>query len=181
MIARLREKFNKEHVSVLMQKLEIKNRMAVPELEKININAGVGQAIAEPKVIDFVVSEISKITGQRPVVTKAKKAISNFKLRQGLPIGVTVTLRNNQMYEFMDRLFNVALPRVRDFKGVSANGFDKQGNYTMGLREHVIFPEVDLDKVETVFGMNVTFVIKAKKREHARELLKLMGMPFRVN
>lgn len=182
MTARLREAFTKEIVPALMKQFSFKNRMQVPCLKKIVLNVGLGKmAIADPKIIDTATQDLAKITGQKPVVTKAKKAISNFKLRRGLSIGCMVTLRQNRMYEFMDRLCNVALPRVRDFKGVSSKGFDGRGSYTLGLREQVIFPEVDFDKVEKSFGMNVTFVTTAKNKEEARGLLALLGMPFREN
>jgi large subunit ribosomal protein L5 len=182
MAARLKETYLKEVVPTLMKQFSFKNRMQVPRLQKIVLNVGLGkQAIAEAKVIDMAVTELGRITGQKPVVTKAKKAISNFKLRKGLSIGCMVTLRQERMFEFMDRLCNVALPRVRDFKGVSPKGFDGRGSYTLGLKEHVIFPEIDFDKVEKSFGMNVTFVTTAKNKEETRGLLTHLGMMFREN
>jgi large subunit ribosomal protein L5 len=182
MPARLKERYLKETVPSLMKQFALKNRMQVPGLRKIVLNMGLGKmAVVDGKVIDVAAQDLGKITGQRPVVTKAKKAISNFKLRKGLSIGCMVTLRQDRMYEFMDRLCNVALPRVRDFKGVSPKGFDGRGSYTLGLKEHVIFPEIDVDKVEKVFGMNVTFVTSARNKEQTRGLLSQMGMPFREN
>jgi large subunit ribosomal protein L5 len=182
MPARLKETYLKETVPNLMTKLGLKNRMEVPRLQKIVLNMGLGKmAIADAKVIDAAAQDLGRITGQKPVVTKAKKAISNFKLRRGLPIGCMVTLRQDRMYEFMDRLCNVALPRVRDFKGVSPKGFDGKGAYTLGLKEHMIFPEIDFDKVEKVYGMNITFVTTARNREQTRGLLTMLGMPFREN
>jgi large subunit ribosomal protein L5 len=162
-----------------MKEFNYGNRMQVPRLEKIVLNVGLGEAIANAKLIDAAVEEVGVITGQRPVVTRAKKAIANFKLRQGLPIGVMVTLRQTRMYEFLDRLVNMALPRVRDFKGVSAKSFDGRGNYTLGLREQLIFPEINYDKVEKIKGMNITIVTTARTDEEARALLRLFGMPFR--
>jgi large subunit ribosomal protein L5 len=153
--------------------------MQVPRLEKIVVNMGLGEAISNGKLIDAAVEDLSVITGQRPVVTRAKKAIANFKLRQGVPIGAMVTLRKRRMYEFLDRLVNIALPRVRDFKGVSGKSFDGRGNYTLGLREQLIFPEINYDKVEKVKGMNITIVTTARTDEEAKALLRLFGMPFR--
>jgi large subunit ribosomal protein L5 len=153
--------------------------MQVPRLDKIVLNVGLGEAISNAKLIDAAVADLGVITGQRPVVTRAKKAIANFKLRQGLAIGVMVTLRQNRMYEFLDRLVNMALPRVRDFKGVSGKSFDGRGNYTLGLREQLIFPEIDYDKVEKIKGMNITIVTTARTDEEAKALLRLFGMPFR--
>lgn len=155
--------------------------MAIPRLEKIVINMGMGEAIANAKILDTAADEIKSITGQKPVVTKAKKSIASFKLRQGMPIGVMVTLRGDRMYEFMDRLVSVALPRVRDFRGVSPKAFDGRGNYTIGVREQLIFPEIDFNKVDKLRGMNISIVTTAKNDELARALLKALGMPFRLN
>ncbi|MCB0309335.1 MAG: 50S ribosomal protein L5 [Bdellovibrionales bacterium] len=179
MAARLKEKYEKEVVPALVTKFGYKNKMQVPGLSKIVINIGLGRAVNEPKIVDYAAGELGKITGQKPVLTKAKKAISNFKLRKGLPIGCMVTLRKNQMYEFFDRLCNIGLPRVRDFRGVSVKAFDDRGNYTLGLKEHSIFPEVDLDKVDSTMGMNITFVTTADSKDEGMELLSLLGMPFR--
>lgn len=179
MIPRLKEKYNKTLSSELQTKLNLKNPNAVPKLQKIVINIGIGKANQDGKASAIAVNELTKITGQKPVISKAKKAIANFKLRQGMPVGVMVTLRQNHMYEFMDRLFSVALPRVKDFKGVSRKSFDEKGNYTLGLREHTIFPEIDIDKAELILGMNITFVSKSKNKTEALELLSGLGMPFR--
>ncbi|MEZ4704277.1 MAG: 50S ribosomal protein L5 [Bdellovibrionota bacterium] len=176
---RLKEKYKNEIVSSLSTKLGIKNVNAIPKLSKIVVNMGLGQAVADAKLIQNATQDMAAITGQKPVVTKAKKAIANFKLRQGMPIGCKVTLRNERMYEFLDRLVNVALPRVRDFKGVSIKAFDKDGNYTLGVKEHIIFPEIDFDKVDKILGMNITFVTTAKDKTHAKELLGQLGVPFR--
>lgn len=176
---RIKEKYQKEVVPALLKKFGYKNPMQVPRLKKIVLNMGLGKAVSEPKVVDFAAGEMGKITGQKPVLTRAKKAISNFKLRKGLPIGCMVTMRKDRMYEFFDRLCNVALPRVRDFRGVSNKAFDDRGNYTLGLKEHTIFPEVDFDKVETQMGMNITIVTTAKNKEEGMELLTLLGLPFR--
>lgn len=182
MPSRLQETYGKEIVPKLMKQFSYGNQMQVPRLKKIVLNAGLGkQAIADPKAIEVAAKDIGSITGQRPVVTKAKKAISNFKLRKGLPVGCVVTLRADRMYEFMDRLCNIALPRVRDFKGVSPKGFDGLGSYTMGLKDQVIFPEIDIDKVQQTFGMNITFVTTAKSPEETKGLLDFLGMPFRKN
>jgi len=178
-IPRLRDRYFKDCVPALMKEFNYGNTMQVPRLEKIVLNIGLGEAISNGKLIDAAVEELGVITGQRPVVTRAKKAIANFKLRQGLPIGVMVTLRQNRMYEFLDRLVNMALPRVRDFKGVSGKSFDGRGNYTLGLREQLIFPEINYDKVEKIKGMNITIVTTARTDEEAKALLRLFGMPFR--
>ncbi|MCB1198047.1 MAG: 50S ribosomal protein L5 [Deltaproteobacteria bacterium] len=171
---------NKEKIiPALKEKLSIKNIHAVPQLEKVVINVGLGRAIQDPKVIQVAVEELGKITGQKPVITRAKKAIANFKLRQGMPIGCMVTLRGSQMYEFIERLVHVSLPRVRDFKGISPKGFDKNGNYNLGIKEHLIFPEIDFDKVDKVFGMNITFVTSTDDSVKAKALLTEMGLPFR--
>jgi large subunit ribosomal protein L5 len=178
---RIREQYDKEAVPALMKQFGYKNRLQVPRLERIVLNMGLGKGTADPKIVETGASEQAKIAGQKPVVTRAKKAISNFKLRKGLQIGAMVTLRQRNMYEFMDRLCNVALPRVRDFKGVSPKSFDTRGNYTLGIREHIIFPEIDFDKVDKVLGMNVTFVTTARTSEEAKALLGYLGMPFRKN
>lgn len=177
-MSRLRELFKKEAVPALTRQFNYKNVMAVPRLVKINVNMGLGEAIANAKLLDIAADEVAAITGQRPVVTKAKKSIAAFKLRQGMPIGVTVTLRGDRMYEFLDRLVNIALPRVRDFRGVSTRSFDGRGNYTLGLRDQLIFPEVDYGKVDKARGMNVTVVTTAKTDDEAFALLSLLGMPF---
>lgn len=178
-MARLEEQFKKEVVPALMQKFNYKNIMQVPKVEKVVINVGLGEAIQNPKALDATVEDIQQITGQKPVVTRAKKSIAGFKLREGMPIGVKVTLRGERMYHFIDKLFNVALPRVRDFRGVSPKAFDGRGNYTLGLKEQLIFPEIDYDKIDKVRGMDVVFVTTAKTDEEARELLAQLGMPFR--
>lgn len=176
---RLRERYKKEVVADLMKRFAYTSTMQVPRLERIVINMGLGAAVGNPKIIDNAVEELSAITGQKPVVTRAKKAIANFKLRQGLPIGVKVTLRRERMWEFMDRLVNLALPRVRDFRGTSPKAFDGAGNYTLGLREQIVFPEINFDSVDSVKGMNVTFVTTARTNEEAKALLQSLGMPFR--
>jgi large subunit ribosomal protein L5 len=178
-MATLKERYKTEIVPALRKRFAYKNVMEVPRLEKIVINMGLGEAIQNIKVLDASTSELSVITGQRPVVTKARKSIAQFKVRTGMPIGCMVTLRSDRMYYFLDRLINVALPRVRDFKGLSPDSFDGRGNYTLGVREQLIFPEVDYDKVEKAKGMNISVVTTAKTDEEAMELLKLMGMPFR--
>jgi len=175
---RLKEKYTKEVVPALKEKFQYKSIMQVPKIEKICINKGIGAAVADKKMIDVGVEEISSITGQKAVPTRSKKDISNFKLRKAQAIGVKVTLRGNRMYEFMDRLMNVALPRVRDFKGISDKGFDGRGNYTMGVKEQIIFPEISIDKVSKINGMDITFVTSAQSDEESYELLKAFGMPF---
>lgn len=175
---RLKQKYQKEIMTALKEKFQYKSIMEVPKVEKICINKGMGVAVADKKLIDVAVEEISTITGQKAVSTKSKKAISNFKLRENQPIGVRVTLRGDRMYEFMDRLMNISLPRVRDFKGVSAKGFDGRGNYTLGVKEQIIFPEISIDKVTKISGMDITFVTSAKTDEESFELLKAFGMPF---
>ncbi len=177
-MARLKTKFNEEITKAMMEKFGYKNIMEVPRFEKIVLNMGLGQAKENPKYLQNAVEELVVITGQKPVVTKAKKSVSNFKVREGMNVGAKVTLRGERMYEFMDRLISIALPRVRDFRGVNPNAFDGRGNYTLGVKEQLIFPEVEYDKVDTVRGMDVTFVTTANTDEEARELLKLMGMPF---
>jgi large subunit ribosomal protein L5 len=175
---RLKEKYLKEILPALKEKFQYTSIMQVPKIEKICINKGVGAAVADKKIVDVALEEISTITGQRAVSTKSKKAISNFKLRENLPIGVRVTLRGERMYEFLDRLMNIALPRVRDFRGVSDKSFDGQGNYTLGVKEQIIFPEISIDKVTKINGMDITFVTTAKTDEESYELLKGFGMPF---
>ncbi len=175
---RLKEKYTKEIVPALKEKFQYKSVMQVPKIEKICVNKGIGAAVADKKMIDVGLEEITTITGQKAVPTRSKKDISNFKLRANLPIGVKVTLRGERMYEFMDRLMNVALPRVRDFKGVSDKGFDGRGNYTLGVKEQIIFPEISIDKVSKINGMDITFVTNAKTDEESYELLKAFGMPF---
>jgi len=178
--ARLKDKYKKEVVPALMKEFDLKNVMAVPRLEKVVINMGMGEATQNAKVLDPAVAELTQITGQKPIVTKAKKSIAAFKVREGMPIGAMVTLRGDRMYEFLDRLMNVALPRVRDFRGVSTKSFDGRGNYTLGLRDQLIFPEIDYAKVDKQKGMNVTIVTTAGSDDQARSLLKAMGMPFRA-
>ncbi len=175
---RLREYYEKEIVEAMTKKFSYKNVMAVPKLEKIVINMGVGEAKDNAKVLDGAVKDLTIISGQKPLVTKAKKSVAAFKLRQGMPIGCKVTLRGERMYEFADRLINIALPRVRDFRGVKANSFDGRGNYTMGIKEQLIFPEIEYDKVDKIRGMDIVFVTTAQTDEEGRELLRLFGMPF---
>ena len=176
---RLRVRYSKEIVPALMKHFNYKNIMAVPKLEKIVINMGLGEAIANAKILDVAVNELGTIAGQRPVVTRAKKSIANFKLRQNMPIGAAVTLRGDRMFEFLDRLTSVVLPRVRDFRGVSMKAFDGRGNYTLGLRDQLIFPEISYEKVDKIRGMNVTIVTTARTDDEGRELLRQFGMPFR--
>lgn len=177
--ARLRGKYKDEVVPALMKEFGYGNVMQVPKIEKIVVNMGLGEAIANAKILDSAVEQLGLITGQKPVVTKARKSIANFKLRQGQSIGAMVTLRSDRMFEFLDRLLSVALPRVRDFKGVSPKAFDGAGNYTLGIKEQIIFPEIVYDKVDKIKGMNITVVTSAKTDEEARALLRLLGMPFR--
>ena len=179
MAARLKERYQKEVAPAIAKEFGIKNPMAVPRLEKIVVNMGMGEAIANAKILDTATDEVRAIVGQKPVITKAKKSIASFKLRQGMPIGVMVTLRGDRMYEFLDRLVSIALPRVRDFRGVSPKAFDGRGNYTIGVREQLIFPEIDFNKVEKMRGMNISIVTTARNDEQARALLKSLGMPFR--
>jgi large subunit ribosomal protein L5 len=176
---RLKVRYTKEIVPALMKHFKYTNVMAVPKLEKIVINMGLGEAIANAKILDVAVDELGRISGQRPVVTRAKKSIANFKLRQNMPIGAAVTLRGERMFEFLDRLTSVVLPRVRDFRGVSMKSFDGRGNYTLGLRDQLIFPEISYEKVDKIRGMNVTIVTTARSDDEARELLRQFGMPFR--
>lgn len=175
---RLAETFKSSVIQEMMKRFGYKNIMEVPKLEKIAINVGVGQATQDAKILDTIVKDLETIVGQKVVTTKSKKAISNFKLREGLPIGARVTLRAHRMYEFMDRFINVAVPRIRDFRGFSDKSFDGRGNYTIGLKEHIIFPEIDVDKVTKLFGMDITFVTTAKTDQEAYELLRGFGMPF---
>lgn len=177
---RLKDKYRNEVVKAMMQKFGYNNIMQVPKLEKVIINVGVGEAIQNSKALDAAVNDVTTITGQRPVITKAKKSIAAFKLRQGMKIGCKVTLRGDRMYNFVDKLFSVALPRVRDFRGVSPKSFDGRGNYSMGIREQLIFPEIEYDKIDKVRGMDIIFVTTAGTDEEARELLRLLGMPFRA-
>jgi large subunit ribosomal protein L5 len=178
---RLRTRFEKEVSVALMKDLDLKNPMAVPRLNKIVVNMGVGEATQNAKLIDPAVNELGQITGQKPVTTRAKKSIAAFKVREGMPIGAMVTLRGDRMYEFFDRLVSIVLPRVRDFKGVSTKSFDGRGNYTIGLHDQLIFPEIDYSKVDKLKGMNVTIVTTARSDDQARSLLKSLGMPFRAN
>jgi large subunit ribosomal protein L5 len=178
-MARLKEYYLKEVVPALKKELNYQNRMEIPRIEKIVVNMGLGEAIQNIKILDSAVAELSTIVGQRPVITKAKKSIATFKLRQGMSIGCQVTLRREKMYEFFDRLVNVALPRVRDFRGISPKSFDGRGNFSVGLKEQIIFPEIDYDKIDKVKGMNISIVTSAKTDDEARQLLKLMGLPFR--
>lgn len=178
-MARLREKYKKEIAPALAKEFDIKNPMAIPRIEKVVVNMGLGEASANAKILDVATEELKSITGQKPVITKAKKSIAAFKLRQGMNIGSMVTLRGERMYEFLDRLISVALPRVRDFRGVSGKAFDGRGNYTLGIREQLIFPEIDFNKVDKTRGMNITIVTTAKSDDQARSLLKSLGMPFR--
>jgi len=177
-MARLKELYAKDVAPALMKKFGYSSVMQIPKMEKIVINVGAGEARENPKVMDAIVGDLGKITGQKAVLCKARKSVANFKLREGMIIGAKVTLRGEQMYEFMDRLFNVALPRVRDFRGINANGFDGRGNYNMGIKEQLIFPEIEYDKIDKVRGMDITFVTTAKTDEESRELLTLMGAPF---
>lgn len=178
-MARLKEVYQNEVVQKLRTEFNYKNIMEVPKIEKVVINMGLGEAIQNVKILDSAVAELGKITGQKAVITKAKKSIASFKLREGMPIGCMVTLRRDRMYEFLDRLMNVSLARVRDFKGVSGKAFDGQGNYTLGIKEQLIFPEINYDEIDKIKGLNVTIVTSAKNDEEGKALLKHMGMPFR--
>ena len=178
MVPRLQEKYNNEVVQAMMEKFGYKNIMEVPKLEKIVVNMGVGEAKDNPKVLEAATADMQLITGQKPVLTRAKKSVANFKIRENMPIGCKVTLRKQKMYEFADKLMNIALPRVRDFRGVSDKAFDGRGNYSLGIREQLIFPEVEYDKIDKVRGMDIIFVTTAKTDEEARELLRFLGMPF---
>lgn len=178
-MSRMQDKYIKEIAPAMMEKFGYKSTMQIPKLEKIVINIGMGEAKDNPKAIDAACGDLAKITGQKPIVTKARKSVANFKLREGMNIGCKVTLRSSKMYEFMDRLFNVALPRVRDFRGINPNGFDGRGNYSLGIKEQLIFPEIDYDQIDKIRGMDINFVTTAATDEEARELLKLFGAPFR--
>lgn len=178
-MARLKEKYRKEIAPAIAKEFGIGNVMAIPKVEKVVINMGMGEAISNSKILDTAVEEIQTISGQKPVITKAKKSIAAFKLRQGMNIGTMVTLRGDRMYEFLDRLISVALPRVRDFRGISGKAFDGRGNYTLGIKEQLIFPEIDFNKVDKTRGMNISIITTAKTDEQARALLKALGMPFR--
>jgi len=178
MATRMKERYLNEITPALMQKFSYKSVMQVPKIEKVVINMGVGEAVANSKIIDFAVEDMQKIAGQKPVITRAKKSIAGFRLRENLPIGVKVTLRGERMYHFLDKLFNISLPRVRDFHGVSTKSFDGRGNYTLGLKEQLIFPEIEYDKIDKVRGMDIVIVTTAQSDEEARELLTQLGMPF---
>ena len=177
-MARLKEKYNKEVIPALQEKFQFKSIMQVPRITKICINRGIGAAVADKKLVDNGVEELTTITGQKAVPTIAKRSVSNFKLREGMPIGARVTLRGERMYEFLDRLLTVALPRVRDFKGINDKGFDGRGNYTLGVKEQIIFPEISIDKIKGISGMDITFVTTAENDEQSYELLRAFGMPF---
>ena len=177
-MARLKDKYIAEIAPAMQEKFGYSNIMAIPKLDKIIINIGLGEAVDNPKALDGAVEDITLIAGQKPVITRAKKSIAGFKIREGMPIGVKVTLRGDRMYEFVDRLFNVALPRVRDFRGVSGKSFDGRGNYSLGLTEQLIFPEIDYDKIDKIRGMQIVFTTTAKTDEEGKELLKMLGMPF---
>jgi large subunit ribosomal protein L5 len=180
-VPRLKDKYRKDIVPALMKKFNYDSVMQVPRLLKISVNQGVGDAVSDKKLIDSAVAEMTMITGQKAVATKSRKDIANFKLRAGVPVGVRVTLRDTNMYEFLDRLISVALPRIRDFRGINPKGFDGSGNYTLGVTEQIIFPEIDIDKVNKIQGMDITFVTSAKTDEEAIELLREFGLPFRTN
>lgn len=179
MTTRLKGKYSEEVVPSLMEKFQYKNVMEVPKLEKIILNMGLGEARENPKILESAVEEMGIITGQKPIVTIAKKSVANFKLREGMPVGVKVTLRGKRMYEFLDKLMNISLPRVRDFRGVSATSFDGRGNYALGIKEQLIFPEIDYDKIDSIKGMDIIVVTTANTDEEAKEFLSLMGMPFK--
>ena len=177
-MARLKDAYVKDVAPALMKKFSYKSVMQIPKLDKVVINVGCGEARDNPKVMDAILSDLAKITGQKAVVCRAKKSVANFKLREGMPIGAKVTLRGERMYEFVDRFFSVALPRVRDFRGINGNSFDGRGNYALGIREQLLFPEIEYDKVDKIRGMEMIFVTTAKTDEESRELLRLLGMPF---
>ena len=178
MAARLKEAYKSEVATALMKKFEYKSVMQIPKLDKIVLNVGCGEARENSKVVDAIINDLSVITGQKPIVCRAKKSVANFKLREGMPIGVKVTLRGEKMYEFLDRFFNLALPRVRDFRGINPNSFDGRGNYAMGIKEQLIFPEIEYDKIDAVRGMDIIMVTTANTDEEGRELLRLLGAPF---
>ncbi len=179
-MSRLKEKYQQSVVSEMMKSFQYRNRYQVPRVEKVMVNMGVGEAKENPKLLEAAVNDLSLITGQRPVVTRAKKSVASFKLREGMSIGCKVTLRGGRMYDFLDRLFNIALPRVRDFRGISPHSFDGRGNFTLGIKEQLIFPEVEYSQVEKIQGMDITIVTTAKTDEEARELLRQLGMPFQA-
>jgi large subunit ribosomal protein L5 len=180
MITRLHEKYRKEAMPALAKRFGFTNQMAIPKVKKITVNIGMGEASANVKLLDTAAAELGQITGQKPVITRAKKSIANFKIRQGMPIGCMVTLRGERMYEFLDRLSAVVFPRVRDFKGLAPSSFDGRGNYTIGLKDQLVFPEIDYTRVDKIKGMNITITTSARNDEEGRELLKLLGVPFRV-
>ncbi len=180
-MSRLKEKYTQDIMPQMMKRFGYKNVMQVPKIDKVVINMGLGEAIQNVKILESAEKELAAISGQKPVITKARKAIANFKLRQGMPIGCKVTLRQERMYEFLDRLLNLALPRIRDFKGVSPKAFDGRGNYALGIREQIIFPEIDYDKIDKIKGMNIVITTTAKNDEEAKALLQFMGMPFGAN
>ena len=180
-MSRLRDRYSKEVAPALAKEFGYKNVMAIPKIEKVVVNMGLGEATGNAKIVDTGVDEIARVTGQKPVVTRAKKSIAQFKVRKGMPIGTMVTLRGDRMWEFLDRLISIALPRVRDFRGVSPKGFDGRGNYTLGLKDQLLFPEIDYMKVDKARGMNISVVTTAKTDEESRKLLQLLGMPFRTN
>lgn len=177
-MARLKDYYKSEVAPALLKKFGYKSVMQIPKLDKIVVNVACGEAAGNAKMLDAVVADLAKITGQKPIICRARKSVANFKLREGMPIGAKVTLRNEMMYEFLDRFFNVALPRVRDFRGINPNSFDGRGNYSVGLKEQLIFPEIEYDKIDKIRGMDITFITTAKTDEEARELLALMGAPF---
>ena len=179
-MSRLKDKYRNDVVAAMLKKFNYKNVMQVPKLEKVVVSMGVGEAIQNSKVLDAALSDLSIVTGQKPITTKAKKSIAAFKLRAGMTVGAKVTLRGERMYEFVDRLFSIAIPRIRDFRGISPKSFDGRGNYSMGVREQLIFPEIEYDKIDKIRGMDIIFVTSAKTDEEAKELLTLMGMPFRA-
>lgn len=178
-MARLRDRYHNEIAPKLSQQFNYKSPMQIPRITKVVLNMGLGEAIQNIKILDSATAELSQIAGQKPVITRARQSIAAFKLRKGMPIGCMVTLRGDRMYEFLDKLVNIALPRVRDFRGVSSKAFDGRGNYTLGIKEHIIFPEIDYDKIDKIKGMNITVVTTAKSDEETRQLLAMMGMPFR--
>ncbi len=180
MISRLHERYRNEVIPALMKRFRYRNLMAVPKLSKVVVNIGLGEASQNIKLLDVAAQELAQVTGQKPIITRAKKSIANFKIRKGMPIGCCVTLRGERMYEFVDRLCNVVLPRVRDFKGLAPNAFDGRGNYTLGLRDQLVFPEIDYTRVDKIKGMNITLTTTAHNDEEGRELLKLMGVPLRA-
>jgi len=180
-MVRLKERYRNETLKEMMKTFKYKNVMEVPRLEKVIINMGIGEAIANPKILDVAVKDVSTITGQKPVITKARKSIAAFKLREGVSVGIMVTLRGDRMYAFLDKLFNVVLPRIRDFRGLSPKSFDGRGNFSMGLKEQTLFPEIEYDKAEKILGMNIAVVTTARTDEEGRQMLKLMGCPFREN